>query len=64
MTTTLTTGWVACDYTKGDTLSDVRHGEIRTTYEDADRDADAGEYNGVRYVAADGYLYVDAPENS
>jgi hypothetical protein len=49
-------GWVACDYTEGDTLDEVRHGEIRSTYDEAA--ADRG-YQGIRYVHTDGYLYVD-----
>jgi hypothetical protein len=53
------TGWVACDYTDGDTLDEVAHGEIRDTYEQAKSDAG---YEGVRYAADDGYLYVDMPE--
>lgn len=59
MTTTTTTGYVACDYTDGDRLDQVRHGEIRQSESDARTDAAAGGYEGVRYVAADGYLYVE-----
>lgn len=61
---TTTTGYVACDYTQGDTLDAVAHGEIREASEQAQDDARAAGLEGVRYVAADGYLYVDRPEES
>jgi hypothetical protein len=61
MTTTTKTGYVACDYTQSDVLSDVRHGEIRETEQQAIEDARPG-YEGVRYVGSDGYLYVERPE--
>jgi hypothetical protein len=57
-------GWVACDYTGGDMLSDVRHAEKRNTYEEARADAEWGEFEGVRWVATDGYLYVDRPDEA
>lgn len=60
--TTLTTGWVACDYTSGDMLRDVRHADIRATSDEAIADQKAGEYDGIRYAHSDGYLYVDQPE--
>ncbi len=56
------TGWVACDYTQGDKLADVRHGEIRATWDEATDDWRLNHYEGVRYVAEDGYLYVEASE--
>ena len=60
--TETTAGYVACDYTDGDTLADVRHGEIRETDTEARKDMQAGDYAGVRYATEDGYLYVDRPE--
>ena len=64
----LTVGWVACDYTTGDRLDDVRHGEIRAFSSEADADYrqadDVGEgYDGIRYVHTDGYLYVEQPDS-
>ena len=59
MTTTTKTGWVACDYTAGDRLEDVRHSDVCGTCEEA---AAVAGYEGVRYVGSDGYLYVEAPE--
>lgn len=56
------TGYVACDYTQSDRLDDVRHGPIRSTDQEARQDAKEGDYEGVRYVHTDGYLYVDAPD--
>lgn len=61
MGTKTTTGYVACDYTDGDSLADVRHGDIRATETEADADQVTGDYQGVRFVDADGYLYVDQP---
>ena len=61
MTTTTMTGYVACNASQGDMLSDVEHGAIRSTEAEAIADRDAG-YETVRYVAPDGYLYVDRPE--
>jgi len=63
MTTTreLTTGYVACNYTDGDTLGGVDHAEVRETAELAMADVGV-TYDGVRYVHTDGYLYVDRPE--
>ena len=61
------TGWVACDYTTGDRLArlaEVTHGPIRKTATEASMDVrgpDHGDYDGVRFVAADGYLYVENP---
>jgi hypothetical protein len=62
MTKALSVGWVACDYTTGDRLSDVRHGAIRDTEAEASADCRQGDYDGVRYVSDDGYLYVDQPD--
>lgn len=56
------TGYVACDYTKGDQMAGVRHGELTSTESEARADARTGGYEGVRYVHTDGYLYVDRPE--
>lgn len=64
MTTTTaqaTIGYVACDYTAGDVLDEVKHGAIRATSEQAQQDAREAGLDGVRYVGADGYLYVDRP---
>ncbi len=57
-----TTGWVACDYTRGDRLDSVRHARIRAKTETAENDRRSGGYQGVRWVSEDGYLYVDRPE--
>jgi hypothetical protein len=40
--TTITTGYVTCNYTDGDTLGEVEHGEIRVTPEEAADDARFG----------------------
>jgi hypothetical protein len=60
------TGYVACDYTDGDRLSDVRHGRIRASsakaladYRRAEQDGEP--YQGIRYIHSDGYLYVERP---
>jgi hypothetical protein len=53
------TGWIACDYTEGDTLADVPHHELRDTHEAAAADAKRLCLDGVRWVGTDGYLYVD-----
>lgn len=63
MTNCEATGWVACDYTQGDKVCDVRHWELRGTYEEARADADAHGMEGVRYAAEDGFLYVDMPDS-
>ena len=63
--TTKKTGWVACDYTQGDRLEDVSHSEICATYSEAldrQRESEPDAYEGIRYVAEDGYLYVDEPD--
>jgi hypothetical protein len=57
-----TIGYIACDPTLGDFASD-HDGEIYPTYERALKDVDAN-HPCVRHVGSDGYLYVDAPENS
>lgn len=57
-----TTGWVACDYTTGDTLADVRHSAIYAEAEAAQVVAERHGYDGIRWVHTDGYLYVDPPE--
>ena len=59
-------GWIACDYTSGDDLEHdrVRHGDVRETCEDAQADARAGGYDGVRYLHSDGYLYCDQQDDT
>jgi hypothetical protein len=57
----VTIGYVACDYTDGYMLEDVRHGDIRATEDLAREDAKRLGLWGVRWVAEDGYLYVDRP---
>lgn len=54
------TGYVACDFTEGDQLEAIRHGEIYPDHEMAVAEAIAGSYDGVRWVGEDGFLYVDA----
>lgn len=54
-------GWIACDYTQGDTPETIAHGPIRATAAEARADVSDG-YEGVRYLHTDGYLYVDAQE--
>lgn len=56
------TGYCAANYTKTDTYDTDFCGPIRETSEEASADAKTGEYDGVRYVHTDGYLYVDQPE--
>ena len=64
------TGWVACDYTQGDYIGDVAHRNVYDTATEAvewnkswrDVHGDDAAYEGVRFVAADGHLYVDEPE--
>jgi hypothetical protein len=51
-------GWVACDYGQGDRLDEVPHGEIRASFEEAQRDAEENAYEGIRYAGPDGYLYM------
>jgi 2,4-dienoyl-CoA reductase-like NADH-dependent reductase (Old Yellow Enzyme family) len=58
------TGYVACNYSEGDTLGEVERGEIRKTFGEAQSDANALGLEGVRYVHADGYLYVDAQQDA
>lgn len=53
-------GWVACDYSDGNMLVDVRHSQLCPTAEGA---AAIDGYEGVRYVHTDGYLYVEEPTN-
>ena len=55
----INTGWVACNYTEGDTLTDVEHGPIRQSTDEAMADERAGNFEGLRWVHTDGYLYVD-----
>lgn len=64
MTTTTATGWIACDYTQGDTLADVRHGHLHGEWAAAAWEQTSGGYEGIRYLHRDGYLYVDAPEDA
>ncbi|MDE2105592.1 MAG: hypothetical protein KGL39_50665 [Patescibacteria group bacterium] len=59
--TAIKTGWVACDYTDGDRLDLAAHGDIRATEQEARVDQLARNLEGVRYIAADGYLYVEPP---
>jgi hypothetical protein len=53
---------VAANYSHTDKYNDDECGPIRASIDEAQRDADAGGYEGVRYVGSDGYLYVDDPE--
>ena len=59
-----TIGWVPCDYTHGDTIGSVRHGDVYEDVEDAWWCVAPNGYDGVRYVHTDGYLYVEPPEAS
>lgn len=61
MTNQLSTGYVACNASQGDMLDEVDHGEIRATEDEACVDV-SDDLPSVRYVAADGYLYVERPE--
>lgn len=61
-TTTNRIGYVACNSSEGDMLADVGHADVRATYEQAEADRRAGYYETVRWVGADGYLYVERPE--
>lgn len=60
--TKMKTGYCAANYTKTDTYDTALCGPIRATSEEAQEDANKGDYQGVRYVHTDGYLYVDMPE--
>ncbi|MHC4400064.1 MAG: hypothetical protein ACYTG0_10320 [Planctomycetota bacterium] len=53
------TGWVACDFSQGHRVDEVRHGQLHAKPEDARREARSKGYEGVRYVDANGYLYTD-----
>lgn len=56
------TGYCAANYTQTDRYDTSLCGPIRESDEQAQRDADSGNYQGVRYVHTDGYLYVDAQD--
>jgi hypothetical protein len=51
-------GWIACDYSQGDHIDEVRHGPICESAQDAQKDVELDGYEGVRYVGTDGYLYM------
>ena len=59
-----TIGWVPCDYTHGDAIDSVRHGDVYVDFKDAQDCVTSNSYDGVRYVHADGYLYVEPPSAS
>ena len=52
------TGYCACNYTATDVYDEYECGPIHATYEKAKQDTG---YEGIRYVATDGYLYVEPP---
>ena len=66
---TRTIGYIACDATDGDHISDhtgqdcYRPAIMRDTYDLALADC-TDERPVVRCVGSDGYLYVDEPENN
>ena len=60
--TAITNCWIACDYTSGDHITDVRHSVGRDDYETAASECRVGDYEGVRWVGSDGYLYAEQPE--
>lgn len=53
--------WAACDYTDGDHVEDVRRIAPCASWSEARALATVDEYEGVRWVAEDGHLYVDEP---
>jgi hypothetical protein len=68
-TMTTTIGYIACDATDGDRLTDhtgedaYRPAIVRDTYDQAMADR-TDERPHVRCVGSDGYLYVDEPEDT
>ena len=67
ITVTNKTGWVACDYSKGNNLDRIPHSDVYATADEAKSWNDSwrenyGEnsaYEGIRFVGSDGYLLVD-----
>ena len=50
-----------CATNGGDMYISAECGPIRATVEEAQKDCRAGDYTSVRYLALDGYFYVDPP---
>lgn len=61
MKTLSITGYCAANYHESDRYSDEHCGPVRQSEEEAQIDYQEGQWEGIRYVHNDGYLYVDKP---